>query len=515
MSINGAECLLQTLVHHGIDTCFLNPGTSEMQFVAALDRVPALRGVLCLQENTCSGAADGYARMLGRPAATLLHLGPGLANALSNLHNAQKARSPIVNIVGEHATGHKRYDSPLASNTEAFAQPVSSWVYTTTSAEDVGPAAARAIQAAMTPPGHIASLIIPADHSWLPSGERGEPLLIEPRKKVDASAIEQCAGLCKQPGTAFYTSGHALQPAAVDALRRIHAATGVPVYMNRFAAVQPRGRSRRFITRMPYFPDAAEAALASVRHLVLLETGEPVSFFAYPNRKSTMKPESCQTFVLTTPEQDSIDALERLADRFPIAGFEEKNAEQATSDADPLSPSSIGSVLRDLLPEDAIVVDEMVSSGEAANRHLQHAAPHWNLPVCGGSIGQGLPLALGAAIARPDLKTIALEGDGSAMYTFQALWTMARERSDVVVVIFANRRYRILEIEMERTGVPRIAPRAQAMLDIAGPEIDFVGLSKSAGVPAERVDTTRRFRECFAAACRERGPFLIEAVLPS
>src|SRR5450755_1399633 len=149
--MNGAECLLRTLLANDVDLCLMNPGTSEMQFVSALDRVPGMRGVLGLFEGVCSGAADGYARMTGKPAATLLHLGPGLGNALANFHNARKARSPVVNIVGEHSTGHQGHDSPLTANTEAFARPVSGWVRTLESAAAMGEAASAAVAAPAGP----------------------------------------------------------------------------------------------------------------------------------------------------------------------------------------------------------------------------------------------------------------------------------------------------------------------------------------------------------------------------
>ena len=173
--MNGAECLLRTLIANGVDTCFMNPGTSEMQFVSALDRVPAMRSLLCLFEGVCSGAADGYARMLRRPAATLLHLGPGLGNGLANFHNARKARSPVVSIVGQHTTQHLRHDAPLSADIEAFARTVSGHVRTVERAEEIGREAAATVAAACTPPGQVATLIVPADFSWSEAGQPSGP----------------------------------------------------------------------------------------------------------------------------------------------------------------------------------------------------------------------------------------------------------------------------------------------------------------------------------------------------
>ncbi|MBM3787183.1 MAG: acetolactate synthase large subunit [Acidobacteria bacterium] len=510
--MNGAECLLRTLVGNGIEVCFMNPGTSEMQFVAALDGVPEMRGILGLEENICSGAADGYARVAERPASTLLHLGPGLANALSNLHNARKARSPIVNIIGEHATQHTAYDAPLTANTEAFAAPVSAWTYTTRSAEEVGRAASEAVRAALAPPGGVASLIVPADHSWLPSNSVGAVAGPAPRPLVEEGRIVRAAELLAAGQTALYAGGAALRPRGVEALRRIHAATGARIFVNRFSARQPRGRGREFMTRMPYFPEVAEASMAGVRHLLLVETAQPVSFFAYPNRRSTLMPLNCQAYEFALETEDSLDALERLADRFP-ASVLPAAAMPLPSPGGPLTVESLGAIVAAELPENAVISDEMVSSGEPANKFLAHAAPHDTLPVCGGSIGQGLPLALGAAIAAPHRKVVSLEADGSGMYTLQALWTMARERCDVVIVIFANRKYRILEIEMQRTGVAQVAPRAQTMLDIDNPTLDWTALARAMGVPAERAETCERFHDLFRNALGARGPFLIEAIL--
>lgn len=506
--MNGAECLLHSLVANGIDVSFMNPGTSEMQFVSALDRVPEMRGILGLQENICSGAADGYARVAGRPASTLLHLGPGLANALSNLHNARKARSPVVNIVGEHATQHTAYDAPLTADTAAFAAPVSKWVHTTTSPDDIARATAEAVRAAKTAPCGVATLIVPADHSWLPASAPAGPLPVAPLSRISDVRVDQITELLKGGEAAFYVGGRSLSPRGVAALGRIHRATGAQMFMNRFSASQPRGRGHEFLVRMPYFPEVAEAAMAGVRHLILVETSEPVSFFAYPNRRSTLAPLDCAAAPFVGETEDSIDALERLADRFPFVP-EISIEEPFEIPSGALTLDAIGLTLARLLPEDAVVSDEMVSSGETVNRHLIGAARHTILPVCGGSIGQGLPVAVGAAVGAPDRKVFALEADGSGMYTLQALWTMARERLDVVTVVFANRRYRILEIEMQRTGVKSIEPRAQSMLDLHDPELDWCALARAQGVEAARADTA----EAFADLLQQKGPFLIEAVL--
>ncbi len=505
--MNGAECLLRTLLANGVDLCLMNPGTSEMQFVSALDRVPAMRGVLCLQESVCAGAADGYARITGRPAATLLHLGPGLANALSNFHNARKARSSIVNIVGEHSTQHLRYDAPLTADVEAFARPVSAWVRTLDDPLNMGAAAAEAVRESLRPPGGVASFIIPADHSWSESGEPGPSIASEPRRLTNPARISACSSiLASGEPAAVLLGGSATSRRSIEAAARL----GVPVFLNRYAACVPRGRKWSFARRVSYFPEHAEVLLAGIKHLILVEAEAPVSFFGYPGRRSTVAPEDCTLHVLATQQEDGCAALEALCGD---AAFPPESTSPVMPEDGPLTPESLGAVLAALLPEGAIVSDEMVSCGEPINRALEHAAEHDLLPVTGGSIGQGLPVALGAALAAPHRKVISLEADGSAMYSLQALWTMARERLDVITVILNNRRYRILDIEMQRTGAGPVGPKAEEMIDISRPALDWLYLAAGLGVPATRATTAAEFAAQFRSALNASGPHLIEAVL--
>lgn len=503
--MNGAEVLLRTLTASGIDICFTNPGTSEMQFVAALDRVPGMRGVLCLFEGVCSGAADGYARLTRRPACTLLHLGPGLANGLANFHNARKARSPVVSIVGEHSTQHLQHDAPLTADVTAFARTVSDHVFYPRSAAELGELTTRAIAAA----AHgVSTLIVPADFSWSEAGEPGR-LAGLPRESAPAPDWQFVGG----PETGLMLSGSVLYGRGLDAVARIAAKTGVRVYANRNAARMESGRGRFQPCRIAYFPEPAEAQLARLKRLILVEAKPPVSFFGYPGRRSTLAPEDCEILTLATPQQDGAEALVRLAERLGaergpmMAATEVPEAPRGAE----LTPQTIGQTIAALLPENAIVSDETISAGEATWPWLLRAAPHDHLPITGGSIGQGLPVALGAAIACPDRKVVALEADGSAMYTLQSLWTIARERLDVVTVVYANRRYRILDVEMKRTGANGFGPRANDLIDIGRPDMDFVKMSEGLGVEASLATTADEFIDQFARAMGSRGPRLIEA----
>ena len=515
--MNGAECLLRTLLAHGVDTCFMNPGTSEMQFVAALDRVPEMRGVLCLFEGVCSGAADGYARMMRRPAATLLHLGPGLGNALTNFHNARKARSPVVSIVGQHTTGHLLCDAPLSADIEAFARPVSSYIRSLKRAEDMGEEAAAAIRAACAPPGQIATLIVPADFSW---SEAGEPGVARPRDAAPGPAAEcvrEAARILSGPEPAgLLLGGGALLEQGIVAAGQLAAGTGVRVFANRFAARMACGGGRFAPQRLAYFPEPAEAMLAGLKHIILVESVPPVSFFGYPGRRSYLAPEDCVFHVLAPVEDNGTEALEALVEECGVGRFWPRAPEiprPSLPTGAVLTPDTIGLALASLLPEGSIVSDEMVSSGETVLRHLSSAASYDLLPITGGAIGQGLPVSLGAAIACPGRKVIALEADGSGMYTLQSLWTMARERLDVVSVILANRRYRILDIEMQRTGAGAMGPMANDMVDIGRPDLDWVKMSEGMGVAATRATTADEFVAQFRAAVSEKGPALIEAVV--
>lgn len=485
----------------------MNPGTSEMHFVAALDRVAGMRGVLCLFEGVCSGAADGYARMTGRAASTLLHLGPGLGNGLANFHNARKARTPIVNIVGEHSTRHLEYDAPLTADVEAFARTVSGCVRTVKSADEVGTATAEVIAFARQAPGQIATLIVPADFSWSAAGAVGSAADPQSRPVPDVSGIARLLG----PETGMVLSGSALLEPGLDAAGRIAAATGTRMFAHRNAARLTSGRGCFQPQRIAYFPEPAEAMLAGLRHLILVEAQAPVSFFGYPNSRSYLPPDDCEVHVLAGLHEDGSAALRLLTDDTPAAI--QRDAPSDLPYGEPLTPDTIGRVVATLLLENAIIVDEMISSGEPVWGHLLRAPKHDHLPVTGGSIGQGLPVAVGAAVACPDRKVVCLEADGSAMYTLQALWTMAREGLDVTTVIFANGRYRILDIEMKRTGAEGFGAVANDMIDIGRPNLDFVRLSEGLGVPATRAASADEFIAQFGYAMQSRGPRLIEALI--
>ncbi len=510
--MNGAESLARTLVACGIDTCFANPGTSEMHFVSALDRVVGLRCVLGLAETVVAGCADGYARMAGKPAATLFHCGPGLGNAIANLHNAKRAHTPIVNIVGDHATYHRAYDAPLTADTEGLARAVSSWVRTCASAQDVGAMAAQAVQAACAPPGGTATLILPADCAWNEGAAPGAPLAPAPRTAVSAQRVKAIAqALRSGQASMIVLSGAALGEAGLRAANRIAYATGAklrtPTQIPRIA----RGAGRVPVDRIPYVVDAALKVLEGTRHLVLAGAKAPVGFFAYPGKPSTLWPEDCTVHTLAAVEEDIVGALETLADELSAS----KNAPVRDDVAKPelhggpFKPEAFGLTLAALLPENAIVAEDAVTSGRALFPHTWGAAPHDWIQITGGAIGHAFPAATGAAIACPDRKVVCLQADGAGMYSLQALWTQAREKLDVVNVVFANRRYAILQGELAAVGA-QPGPASKELFDLSRPEIRWTKLAEGMGVEAVRVETLEAFTDAFTSARGRRGPFLIE-----
>jgi acetolactate synthase-1/2/3 large subunit len=514
--MNGAQSLVQTLVNCGVDVCFSNPGTSEMHFVASVDTIPGMRPVLCLFEGVATGAADGYGRMAGKPACTLLHLGPGLANGLANLHNARRASTPIVNIVGDHATYHLQYDAPLTSDLVGFARPVSSWICESKSSRTVAGDAARAVQAACTAPGGIATLVLPADTAWNEAHRAAQPLPRVGPHPASPTAVDDCAELLRNGRkTAILIRGDGLLGKGLEAAGRIAARTGARLMCDTFAPHTELGAGRVSVERLPYFAEQIVETLVGVEQMILVGAKPPVSFFAYPGKTSWCSPEGCRFEQLAHEHEDGAQALEALdaalggapaqVVRIPL-GLPELPTGKLTALA-------VAQAMAHLTPEHTIMSDESATSGFPLAMMMAKARPYDHLALTGGSIGQGLPLAVGAAIACPDRKVICPHGDGGAAYTMQALWTMAREKLDVTTVIFANRSYAILNIELMRVGAIGAGPKALSMLDLHNPELNWQSIASGLGVEASRATTAEEFNAQYASAMQSRGPRLIEALI--
>jgi acetolactate synthase-1/2/3 large subunit len=472
--------------------------------------------VLCLFEGVATGAADGYGRIAGKPAATLLHLGPGLANGLANLHNARRAASPIVNLVGDHATYHLQYDALLTSDIVDFARPVSAWIHESKSASAVGSDTARAVQAARSAPGGIATLIVPADVAWNAAGRAAQPLADIGPARVSADTVDDVARLLANgKKSALLLRGTALHGAGLEAAGLVQAKTGARLLCDTFAPHAELGAGRVPVERIPYFSEQIVAFLKDIEQLILVGAKPPVSFFAYPGKLSLGASETCAFDYLAQPHEDAPRALQDLADALGAVSQPVARTPLVLPALPGGKLNSLGAaqIIAHYTPDNAIYAEEAATSGLPLQMILPRARPHTHLPLAGGSIGQGLPLAVGAALAAPDRKVVCPHGDGGAAYTMQSLWTMAREKLDVTVVIYANRSYAILNIELQRVGVGSAGAKALSMLDLHNPEMNWVQIATGLGVEASRATTAEEFAAQYASAMAQRGPRLIEAML--
>jgi acetolactate synthase I/II/III large subunit len=514
--MNGAESLIRTALAAGVEVCFANPGTTEMPLVAALDAVEGMRSVLGLFEGVCTGAADGYARMADKPALTLLHLGPGFANGIANLHNARRARSPIVNVIGDHATWHLAADAPLTSDIVSLAKPVSGWVREVKSSANVASDTAEAIAAAGRAPGKVATLIVPSDCQWSPANDAAPPIKAAALPLVADAAIRKSADLIRTHGAnaVLFMGAGATRESGLKAAARIAAKTGCRLMCETFPARVERGGSLPFVEKLPYFPEQATESLSKSKAAVLAGALAPVAFFGYPNVPSALIPAGCPTVTLAAPEEDSAAALAALAD---LLGADRDAPGPATKrpalPTGKLDATTIGAAIAALMPENCIMMDEAATTGLPFFGLSAGAPSHTYMALTGGAIGQGLPCGTGAAVACPDRKVIGFQADGSGMYTLQALWTQAREKLDVTTLICNNRRYRILQVELARAGINEPGRNARALTSLAQPEISWASMAAGMGVPAVRVETAEALCIELERTLKERGPNLIEMMI--
>lgn len=514
--MNGAHSLVKTLLSSGVDTCFANPGTSEMHFVAALDQIPGMKCVLGLQENIVTGMADGYFRIARKPACTLLHCGPGLANGMGNLHNARRARSGIVNIVGDQATYHRPFDAPLTADTAGMAQTVSHWVRTSTKSEDLGRDAAEAVSAARVFPGQVATLILPADVSWNDGGVVGAQARIAAPPSIDGNAIDRAARTLRThgPDTLILLAGPAVLSEAQGLAWRISQATGATVMADYVTCHLARGRGRLQLERVPYGMEQATEVLARFKHIVLVNAKAPVGFFGYPGMPSIQYAPDTQLHVLSRPDQDPVEALQGLVQilNAPQAQIPDPGPRPEAATGAP-TPEGLAQTLAALMPDNSIVSDESISYGRGFYK-FTHAAPanDW-LHLAGGAIGDGLPVATGAAIgAQKQRRVISLQADGSAMYSLQSLWTQAREQLPVTTIILNNSKYNILIGEYKGVGaVP--GATAMSMLDLSAPSLSWVNLANGMGVEAARATSLEECGDLMKASFGKQAPFLIELMV--
>jgi acetolactate synthase-1/2/3 large subunit len=509
----GAESLVRSLLNAGVNCCFTNPGTSEVHIVAALDRIPEMRCILGLFEGVVTGAADGYARMTRKPACTLLHLGPGLGNGLANLHNARRAQVPVVNVIGQHATYHLKHDTPLTSDIEGIAKPCSHWVRTSSNAAEVGSDATAAVMAASAAPGHIATLIVPADVSWSDSGSAAPALPVSRTVMPDTTAIERAVEMLRSGlPTAILMSGDALYGEGLRTAGRIAAATRARLLAPYPVTRLERGAGIPAVDRTAYVLEQAVEQYKEFRQLILVGAPAPIAYFAYPGKNSVIASPECVIHTLATPEQDCAGALDALVSALSLNNSEPSRPalSRPPLPTGPITLQGISSALGALLPENTIVVDESMTSGRGLMAATKGAPRHEWLGNTGGAIGIALPLAVGAAVACPERRVLCFTADGSGMYTLQALWTMAREKLNITTVVFSNREYAVLKREFSYLGIGNPGPRALSMFDIDRPDLDWTLLAKGMGVPAVRPDSLDSFSKALRAGFEGDGPMLIE-----
>lgn len=513
--MNGAKSLVQTLLAAGIDTCFANPGTSEMHFVAALDQVPGMKCVLGLQENVVTGMADGYYRMARKPACTLLHCAPGLANGMGNLHNARRARSGIVNIVGDQAIYHRPYDAPLTGDTTGMAQTVSAWVRTSTSPAELGHDAIEAVRAANTYPGQIATLILPADVSWGEGGVVGTPVSAPPPPAIDSTAVDTAARLLRtHSDVLLLLAGPAVLAEGQALAWRVAQATGAKLMASYAASHLVRGRGHAALERVPYGMDQAIQALDRFKHIILVNATPPVGFFGYPGKPSVQHHPQAQFHTLSRPDQNPVEALEALVAMLnaPVVDAADPGARPTIVRGAP-SPQGLAQTLAAVMPEHAIISDESISYGRDFYAYTHAAPAHDWLHLAGGAIGDGMPVATGAALgAGKQRRVINLQADGSAMYSLQSLWTQAREQLPVTTIILNNSKYNILIGEYANVGA-KPGETAMSMLDLGNPFLGWVNLANGMGVEAARATTLEACADLMQQSFGRQSPFLIELMI--
>ena len=516
---NGATVLLRALQAGGADICFANPGTTELTIVAALAEVPEIRPVLCLFEGVCTGAADGYARISGKIPLTLLHLGPGFANGIANLHNARRAHSKIVTIIGDHATWHLEHDAPLTSDIESLARPVAVDVVRIHSSDSIAEGAVRALTSTSSGSGGPATIIVPTDVMDASTTDSLRVSAFHPGRTepVTSTAIEKAAAACRGgKEVILLLGGDALAIEGQSAAAAIATATRARLVMEPYPAVVTLGGDLPRIERQAYFPDDVIRQFGEAT-VILAGARRPISYFGYEDYPSVLVPED-RLVVLSRPGEDGVSALKALADQLGATqpcNERPESGHAAPLDASaPLTPNAIVEELLVQLPEDSVISLEGSTLGGPWLREAYRARRHRVMTNTGGAIGQGLPCALGAAFGAPGSRVIALQSDGSAHYTVQALWTMAREKLPVTIILAANHRYGILQTELKRADTPLDDPAVASLTRLDDPRTDWTALAAGYGVAAVRATTVAEFREGLMRALSADGPLLIQAELP-
>jgi acetolactate synthase-1/2/3 large subunit len=513
--VNGAELLVRSAKTRGIEVCFANAGTTEIPIVMALDAAKGIKAILGLFEGVCTGAADGYGRMMGKPAMALLHLGPGFANGIANLHDARRAATPLLNVIGQHATWHLPADPPLAMDVEALTRTVSGWVRTAGSVETLSQDTSEAINAALF--GQISSLIVPHDVQLAEAADTKTGSIDFAFDPVSADAIEKTAQRLRAARkSALLLDGRALTRPGLEAASRIQARVRSDLLAPTFFSCGERGAGLPDVVRIPYFPEEAISMLSDYDVVVIVSAHEPVTFFGYPGIRGQVLSNEQEKLYLCQERENPVEALEALADAVDAPArptMRDAQSPRAHLPDGELTAEKACLTLAALQPERAIIVDEAITSGFTYYPLTASSPPHTFMTIAGGSIGYGIPCATGAAVACPDRPVINLQADGSALYTVQALWTQAREGLHVITLICSNRSYKIVQVELSRAGITLFGDNARALTELNNPPIDWVSLARGFGVPAVSVNTVEGLARELQVGLAEHGPRLVEMVL--
>lgn len=517
-SCTGADIMFDALYQGGARICFANPGTTELTMVSALARQTGIRSVLSLFEGVCTGAADGYFRVSGQVPLTLLHLGPGFANGIANLHNARRAGSRIINLIGDHASWHLSYDAPLTSDIESLASPVSREVIRMRSPAGITADVQSSFEATCRKEGGSATLIIPTDvidatvkpgsaqlraSTWQGANVADQIISDAAQKARNADEIIVLIG------------GNALDEAGIKAGAALAEKLGGRLLMEPYPAIVTLGGDLPQVERQAYFPDDVIAQMGDAT-VILAGSRMPISYFGYEGWPSQLVAEE-RLVRLAGPEHDAVDALQRLAEILgaeAVSSPEHKTANSVADGGASLTPASVIEELIEQLPDGSIISLEGSTLGGPWLRSAHRARRHRVMTNTGGAIGQGLPCAVGAALAAPDVRVVSLQSDGSAQYTFQSLWTMAREKLNVTVIIAANHRYAILQTELARADAPLDDAVIADLTLLDRPRIDWVALATGYGVEAVRATTNDELAAALRYGLSLDGPLLIQAELP-
>ena len=515
--MNGAAAFFKSIVDNGIDTIFACPGTSEMQVVDEVG-YSNLRVVLCLFENSVTGMADGYARMLDKPALGMVHVTCGLTNALANMHNARIANSRMIIFGGGVHVAHE-VNEPVHSMLQRqpyVAQIAAQCVIEARSPDQLAAAATQALKASNDGAGKIVYVYGPNNAVWGESSFQGKlTSSAEQRQRVSTATISSIADTLKAgKKTAFILDNLALREEGLEILGRIAEGAGGRLFREWLPSRIAMGAGRVRTETLPYGGAEGRELLSEFDQIVLVGAKIPVCPFSYENQPWVKIPENCNVHTLATADHDILAALEELATQLdlPEKASNRYNRKPGEPPTGPLSGNSIVQSLSILMPADSIVLDEAMLENVMFPLLMDGAAPFDFMAACpGGAIGAGPPVACGAAIACPNRKVILLEGDFSLMQGNTALWSMAQHNLDICVINYNNEGSASLSTELARVRQGEAQPKSIELLRIRKPTIDYAAMAESMGVPASRAETAEEFHLQLTKAMSTKGPHFIDA----